>query len=177
MYLKYKIHFVSNQNTIYMQCILNTCILNTSQHCAWVCMSYCLEFQIFMKLTRVHVQIWIWGELMQAHAGSWTLLQRNPPVLEFAFSALTLLVRRQEGHPACTKLSGGVLTWLSVWGKVQICIWLSWCLCHSLSLAPINPNLVLPFWYHLTRVVPDEGPLNGWCCCCLDWRCQLTQVV
>jgi len=31
-----------------------------------------------------------------------------------AFSALTLLVGRQEGHPACKKLSGGVLAWLSV---------------------------------------------------------------
>jgi len=24
-----------------------------------------------------------------------------------------------EGHSACKKLSGGVLAWLSVWGKVQ----------------------------------------------------------
>ena len=40
-----------------------------------------------------------------------------------AFSALTLLVRRQEGHPACKKLSGGVLAWLSVWSEVQTCIW------------------------------------------------------
>jgi len=32
-----------------------------------------------------------------------------------AFSALTLLVGRQEGHPACKKFSGGVLAWLSVW--------------------------------------------------------------
>jgi len=39
-----------------------------------------------------------------------------------AFSALTLLVGRQEGHPACKKLSGGVLAWLSVWSKVQTCI-------------------------------------------------------
>jgi len=31
-----------------------------------------------------------------------------------AFSALTLLVGRQEGHPACKQLSGGVLVWLSV---------------------------------------------------------------
>jgi len=31
------------------------------------------------------------------------------------FSALTLLVGQQEGHPACKKLSGGVLAWLSVW--------------------------------------------------------------
>jgi len=40
-----------------------------------------------------------------------------------AFSALTLLVGRQEGHPTCQKLSGGVLAWLSVWGEVQTCIW------------------------------------------------------
>ena len=29
-----------------------------------------------------------------------------------AFSALTLSTGRQEGHPACKKLSGGVLAWL-----------------------------------------------------------------
>ena len=28
----------------------------------------------------------------------------------------------QEGHPACKKLSGGVLAWLSVWSEVQTCI-------------------------------------------------------
>jgi len=42
-----------------------------------------------------------------------------------AFSALTLLVGWQEGHPACKKLSGGVLVWLSVWSEVQTCIWAS----------------------------------------------------
>jgi len=30
-------------------------------------------------------------------------------LLPFPFSALTLLVGRQEGHPACKKLSGGML--------------------------------------------------------------------
>ena len=40
-----------------------------------------------------------------------------------AFSALTLLVGQQEGHPACKKLSSGVLAWLSVWSEVQTCIW------------------------------------------------------
>jgi len=39
-----------------------------------------------------------------------------------AFSALTLLVGWQEGHPACKKLSGGMLVWLSVWSEVQTCI-------------------------------------------------------
>jgi len=41
----------------------------------------------------------------------------------FAFSALTLLVGQQEGHPVCKKHSGGVLMWLSVCSKVQTCIW------------------------------------------------------
>jgi len=48
-------------------------------------------------------------------------------------SALMLLVGRQEGHLAGKKLSGGVLVWLSVWGKVQICIWPSWRHCQSMS--------------------------------------------
>jgi len=43
--------------------------------------------------------------------------------VDSAFSALTLLVGRQEGHPACKKLVGGVLAWLSVWSEVQTCIW------------------------------------------------------
>jgi len=59
-----------------------------------------------------------------------------------AFSALTLLVRRQEGHPACKKLSGGVLAWLSVLSEVQTCIWPSWCHCYSLSLASVKSRLV-----------------------------------
>jgi len=33
-------------------------------------------------------------------------------VSAYAFSALTLLVGWQEGHPACKKLSGEVLAWL-----------------------------------------------------------------
>ena len=85
-------------------------------------------------------------------------------VIAYAFSALTLLVGRQEGHPACKKLSSGVLVWLSVWSEVQTCIWPSWCHCHSLSLASVKSRLVLPFWYRLTRVVPDKGPLNGYVC-------------
>jgi len=39
-----------------------------------------------------------------------------------AFSAVMLLVGRQEGHPACKKPSVGVLAWLSVWSEVQTCI-------------------------------------------------------
>ena len=71
----------------------------------------------------------------------------------FPFSALTLLVGRQEGHPACKSLSGGVLSWLFVWSEVQTCI----CHCHSLSLASVKSRLVLPFWYRLTQVVLNKG--------------------
>ena len=84
-------------------------------------------------------------------------------ILDFffcAFSALTLLVGRQEGHPAC-KNSGGVLAWSSVWSEVQTCIWPSWCHCHSLSLALVKSRLVLPFCYRLTQVVLEKRPLNG----------------
>jgi len=35
-------------------------------------------------------------------------------IIHNAFSALMLLVGRQEGHPACKQPSGGVLAWLSV---------------------------------------------------------------
>ena len=78
-----------------------------------------------------------------------------------SFSALMLLVGHQEGHLACKKLSGGVLAWLSVWSEVQTCIRPSWCHCHSLSLASVKCRLALPFWYRLTQVIPDKGPLNG----------------
>jgi len=83
-----------------------------------------------------------------------------------AFSALTLLAERPEGHLACKKLSGGVLAaWLSVWSEVQTCILSS--RRHSLSLASVKSRLVLPFWYRLTRVVLDKGPLNGCVCVCV----------
>ena len=59
-----------------------------------------------------------------------------------AFSVLTLLVGRQEEHPACKKLTGGVLAWLSVWSEVQTCIWPSRCHCHSLPLASVKSRLV-----------------------------------
>ena len=83
--------------------------------------------------------------------------------LPFSFSALTLLVGQQEGHPACKKLRGGVLAW----SEVQTWIRPGWCHCHSLSLASVKSRLVLPFWYRLTRVVPDKGLLNG-CVCTFD---------
>jgi len=33
-------------------------------------------------------------------------------------------------------------------------------------LASVKSRLVLPFWYRLTRVVPEKGPLNVCVCVC-----------
>ena len=86
------------------------------------------------------------------------------------YTALMLLVGRQEGHPACKKLSGGVLVWSSVWSEMQTCIWPSWCHCHSLSLASVKSRLVLPFWYCLTRVVPEKGVKRVCVCVCVIYK-------
>ena len=67
-----------------------------------------------------------------------------------AFSALmTLLVGRQEEHPACKKFCDGVLVWLSVWSEVQIVrIWPSWCHCIP-KLHHLLPHLN-PEWFYLS---------------------------
>ena len=76
----------------------------------------------------------------------------------------------RKGIRPVKKLSGGVLAWSSVWSEVQTCIWPSWCHCYSLSLASVKSRLVLPFWYRLTRVVPEKGPLNGCVCYVVNLR-------
>jgi len=90
------------------------------------------------------------------------------------FSALTLLVGRQEGHPVCKKTE-----W---WGAgVVICREQGVDLhtaqlrdCHSLSLASEKSGLVLPFWYRLPRVVPNKGLLNG--CVLLSKLCYVLMI-
>jgi len=77
------------------------------------------------------------------------------------FSALTLLVGRQEEHPAHKKLSDGILAWLSVWSVMQmICIWFSWCHCHPIISCFTKIQNGLPFWCRLTQVVLEKRPLN-----------------
>jgi len=63
----------------------------------------------------------------------------------YSFSTLRLLVGWKEGHWACKQLRGGVV------------------------LASVKSRLVLPFWYWLTRVVPEKGPLNG-CVSIRQWQ-------
>jgi len=81
-----------------------------------------------------------------------------------AFSALTLLVGRQEERPACKKLSDVVLVWLFCLEPGADCL-------HMVQLMPLHPKtpsslalfkyrLVLPFWYRLTQVVLEKRLLN-----------------
>jgi len=84
----------------------------------------------------------------------------------FAFSGLMLLVGWQEEHPACKKTE-----W---WGAgVVICLergaYLHMAQLMSLPLTVScfsKVQIGLPFWYRLTRVVLDKGPLNACVCVC-----------
>jgi len=76
-----------------------------------------------------------------------------------------LLVGRQEGHPACKKTE-----W---WGAGMVICLERGAVLHMaqlmpLSLTPVKSRLVLPFWYRLTRVVPEKVPLNGCVCVCVS---------
>ena len=46
-----------------------------------------------------------------------------------------------------------------------------------MSLASVKSRLVLPFWYRLTRVVPEKGLLNGCVCVCLYPKASLLNHV
>jgi len=105
------------------------------------CMSSAIQWQCHQLsiIAAAHPPAWSVGSwlltIRQFHnVHKWLNLVISIDVCGNACSALMLLVGRQEGHPACKTLSGGVLAWLSVWSELQTCIWPSWCHCHSLPL-------------------------------------------
>jgi len=71
------------------------------------------------------------SDWLEANGAKWdfatgTLHLGDRVIRAYRRSALTLLVRRQEEHPARKKLSDVVLAWLSVCSVAQmICIWSS----------------------------------------------------
>jgi len=85
----------------------------------------------------------------------------------YAFSALTLLVGRQEGHPACKKTD-----WWDA--GVFICLERSADL-HTAQLMPLpltvscssKSRLVLPFWYWLTPGSPGQRAVKRVCVVCV----------
>jgi len=73
-----------------------------------------------------------------------------------AFSSLTLLVRWQEGHPACKKTEwwdSGMVICLGQGADVHMAQLMPLPLTISCSS---KSRLVLPFWYRLSWVVPDK---------------------
>jgi len=73
-----------------------------------------------------------------------------------AFSALTLLVGRQEGHPTCKKTEwwdAGVVMCLTQDTDLYMAQLMPLPFTISYSSKSV---LVLPFWYQLTQVVPDK---------------------
>jgi len=83
-----------------------------------------LALHHFTKTHLVHLHAATAQQLQQTGKEWWHHCRRLYYKLTeaFAFSTLTTLVGQQEGHPACKKLSGGVLAWLSVWSEVQTCM-------------------------------------------------------
>ena len=93
------------------------------------------------------------------------LLYNN--TIQYAFSALTLLVGRQEGHPARKNLSDEVLAWLSVWSEMQR-------LAYGPADATASPSSLLQksqnglsFGYRPTQAVLEKRPLNDCVCVCV----------
>jgi len=85
---------------------------------------------------------------------------------KFAFSASTLLVGRQEGHPARKKTEwwgAGMVIYLERGADLHMAQLMP---LRPLSLASVKSRLVLPFWYWLSQVVPEKGPLNVCVCVC-----------
>ena len=129
-----------------------TAIVNTAKsYSKYNSMSRCLNEQVFsLCQCKYMVQIitYISKHLQLTH------MQDG-----FAFSALTLLVGHQEGHPACKKLSGGMLAWLSGMRCRLAYSPADATATHTISCSSksrlVLTFLVLPFWYLLTWVVPD----------------------
>jgi len=78
-------------------------------------------------------------------------------VLEFAFSALTLMVGHQEEHLACKNLSDGC--WHGYLSEMR-CRWFACgradATATRLSLVLLKSRMVLPFWCWLTQVVLEK---------------------
>ena len=68
-----------------------------------------------------------WGRgvfVKKVENGGGVFCKKSGPFLNAAGCIMfSISIFYQEGHPACKKLSGGVLAWLSVGSEMQTCIW------------------------------------------------------
>jgi len=106
------------------------------------------------------------------HQWNWQKINKHRICKQFSFKWSSLVpsvlwhcwLGGRKGIRPVKNLSSEVLAWLSVWSEMQTCIRPSWCHCHSLFLVSVKSRLIFPFWYWLTRVVPDKEPLNRCVC-------------
>ena len=84
------------------------------------------------------------------HNQYWTWVIANKNSVQCAFSALTMSVRQQEGHPACKNWV--VRYWHGYLSGSR-------CMVQLIPLAPHHHKLQngLPFWCRLTQVVLEKG--------------------
>ena len=87
-----------------------------------------------------------------------------------AFSALTLLAGRQEGHPACKNWVVGCWHGYMSGARCRLAYGQADATATHCLIASLKSRLILPFWYRFTRVVPDKRPLNGCVCVCVCVR-------
>ena len=99
-----------------------TANLSLESVCLSVCLCVCsLIFKHRHGFSADLDQIWLVVSFYSVQMAMSVFLQKYSE-MPIAYSAFTLLFGWQEGHPACKKLSGGVLAWLCVWSEVQTCI-------------------------------------------------------
>ena len=98
----------------------------------------CWSSDYFQMAVRPWTRLWHWNYNREHH---------NIMFCYWMFIEMPSVLWRcwlggRKGIWPVKNLSGGVLAWLSVWSKVQTCIWPSRCHCHSLSLASVKSRLV-----------------------------------
>ena len=87
-------------------------------------------------------------------------------VLKFSLQCFHAVVGRQKGHPACKKVVGaGVVICLERGADLHMAQLMPLPLTVScFSKIQIGFTFLVTFWYRLTRVDLDKGPLNGCVC-------------
>jgi len=78
-------------------------------------------------------------------------------VILFAFSALTLLVGQQEGHPAVRTEWWGTGMVICLQRHANDLHLVSWCHCQPIISCSGKIQNGLPFWCRLTQVVLEKG--------------------
>ena len=161
------------------QILINVVCKHRVMHCRYVCICWSqanVGHSCYRKQTAALIASWSYG----LHKNycitnlTWTILSSLYSTLVSSLLShlhLPSVLWRcwlggRKGIQPVKKLSSGVLAWLSVWSEVLTCTCPSWCHCHSLSLASVKSRLVLPFWYPLTWVVPENRAVK-WVCVCV----------